>query len=135
MLLNGLFHSTMLYGATFWAGAPKYLKAKVQHLQLEACRLANGPHSMRWSKSRLLKSMRWSDLQQLLDRSSAITTHSIINFNEPAILATQMRPEAIRQDASQQKADTCSDANYPVDLNPLSYSWIKSRESRHLSYI
>ena len=69
MLINGLFHSKLLYGATLWAGAPQYLKAKVQHLQLEACRIANGIKSLRWSKSRLLDSMKWADVQQLTDQS------------------------------------------------------------------
>ena len=90
MLINGLFHSKLLYGVTLWAGAPQYLKAKIQHLQLEACRVANGPHASRWSKSRLLDSMKWADVQQLLDRALATTTHSIINNREPAVLATKM---------------------------------------------
>ena len=34
--------------------------------------------------------MKWSNLQQLLVRASAVTTHSIINMNEPAVLAAQM---------------------------------------------
>ena len=93
MLLNRLFHSKMLYGATLWAGAPRYLKAKIQHLQLEACRIANRPHAIRWSKTRLLDLMKWADIHQLLERASAITTHSIINNREPAVLVPDIITE------------------------------------------
>ena len=124
MLINGLFHSKMLYGATLWAGAPLYLKAKIQHLQLEACRIANGPQSLRWSKSRLLKSMKWSKLQLLLERASAIMTHAIINNNEPAVLAYLMNPKHSSATspnkapdtspvALSKNADTCSELPIP----------------------
>ena len=98
-----------LYGATLWAGAPNYLKNKVQHLQLEACRVAIGPQSLRWSKKKLLDKMKWSNLQQLLVRASAITTHSIIHMKEPAVLAALMCPIA----------PSLADATSPAqDINP-----------------
>ena len=90
MLLNGLFHSKLLYGAPLWAGAPIYLKNKIQHLQLEACRLANGFKSLKWSKKQLLDSMKWTNVQSLVERASATLIHSIIHFNEPKIIAAKM---------------------------------------------
>ena len=85
-LLNGLFHSKLLYGAPLWAGAPKYLIAKVQRLQLSACRTAIGPKSYRWSTMKLLQAMKWSSVTDLLERATMSVVHDIINKGVPEII-------------------------------------------------
>ena len=86
-LLNGLFHSKLLYGAVLWAGAPNYLKSKIQHMQLNACRAAIGHKSQRWSTLQLLQAMNWSPVSKLLDRSTISMVHDIIHKNEPQVLS------------------------------------------------
>ena len=83
MILNGVFMSTLLYGACLWQGAPQYLKNKVQSLQLEAARTAIGKKSYRWSTLQLLKSMNWLSIDKILERESAIFTHKILNTQVP----------------------------------------------------
>ena len=55
MILNRMFMANLLYGACLWLGAQKYLKDRIQVLQLEACRLAIGRKATRWSATKLLK--------------------------------------------------------------------------------
>ena len=52
---NGIFMSKLTYGAEIWAGAPKYLISKLQHLQLETARVCIGPKLRYWSKTTLFK--------------------------------------------------------------------------------
>ena len=91
LILNGVFMSLLLYGVTLWIGAPSYLKRKIQSLQLEACRVAIGFKSMRWSTKKLLDTMGWVNLEQLLQRASAFTSHTIIHQGQPAQLSYRMR--------------------------------------------
>ena len=90
MVLNGIFMSHILYGACLWIGAQKYLKEKIQTLQLEACRLTLGKISTRWSKTKLLKEMNWMSIDKILERESMITTHIILNTMNPEHLYYKM---------------------------------------------
>ena len=83
MIFNGVFMSTLLYGATLWQGAPLYLKKKIQSLQLEAARTTIGKKLTRWSTLQLLKEMNWIPVEKILQRESAISTHKILNTMNP----------------------------------------------------
>ena len=89
-LANGLFQSKLLYGAELWGVAPKYLKRKIQSLQLDVVRLILGPTSYRRSTKYLLEQMKWLPLEKLLQMSSAKLTHQIINDKVPQALHTRM---------------------------------------------
>ena len=90
MLLNGIFMSTLLYGACLWLGCQKYLIERIQKLQLDACRLTLGHKAIRWSKTRLLKEMNWLAVEKLLERENHILTHKIINTKSPLHLYYKM---------------------------------------------
>ena len=90
MLLNGLFMSTLLYGACLWLGSQNYLIDRIQKLQLDASRLTLGHKSTRWSKIKLLKEMNWLPVRKLLERESMILTHKIINTQSPQHLHYKM---------------------------------------------
>ena len=75
---NGIFMSKLSYGAETWVGAPQFLVSKLQHLQLEAARICNGPKSRYWNKSTLLKSMNWIDVRSTAQFSAAKTIHQIL---------------------------------------------------------
>ena len=83
MILNGIFMSTLLYGSCLWLGAQKYLKTKIQTLQLDACRLALGHRATRWSTRKLLEEMNWAPIQTILERENILMTHKIINTKNP----------------------------------------------------
>lgn len=56
---NGIIMSKISYGIELWGMAPNYLVAKLQSIQLEACRIINGRKSVGWSTTTLLKSVNW----------------------------------------------------------------------------
>ena len=90
ILMNGVFMSHILYGATLWGGAPQYLINRIQSTQLEACRTTIGHISKRWSTRKLLKEMGWLSIKQNLQNETAKTTHKIINNQEPEHMAFKM---------------------------------------------
>ena len=79
--------SKLLYGAETWAGAPKYILNKIQHIQLEAERTVIGPKCHRWFKSSLQKEMKWMGIEQIAQLCSACLTHKILTSNQPEVLA------------------------------------------------
>ena len=79
MILKGIFMATLLYGACLWVGAQKYLKRKIQTLQLDAGRLTLGEKSNRWSTKKLLQEMNWLSVQKILERENILMTHKILN--------------------------------------------------------
>ena len=102
ILLNGVFTSTLLYGAALWIGAPQYLKTKIQSLKLEACRTALGPKTKRWSTSRLLKEMNWLPISKILERENAVATHKIINNQTPQYMNYKMNEKYLPENGPYQ---------------------------------
>ena len=86
-IANGIFMSKLLYGAETWAGAPKYIINKIQHIQLEAARTVIGPGSRRWSRTHLLKEMKWMGIEQIAQFCSARLTHKILTTSQLEVLA------------------------------------------------
>ena len=86
---NGIFMSKLTYGAEIWAGAPAYLVNKLQHLQLETARTCIGPKSRYWSKTSLLKEMKWLDVRKTAEFAAARLIHQIIYTEKPALLAAR----------------------------------------------
>jgi hypothetical protein len=89
-IANGIFHSKLLFGMEVWGPAPQYLLSKIQTLQLEACRIVNGPKSQRWTATRLLKSLGWISVKDLITWTSAKFTHKILMGAGPAVLTSLM---------------------------------------------
>ena len=90
-ITNGIFASKLGYGLELWAGAPNYLRKKVQTLQLQACRITLGPKSLRWSTKKLLTEMKWNSISSLLEIASSRLTHSIINKDKPENLSYRIK--------------------------------------------
>ena len=86
-LANDIFMSKLLYGAETWAGAPKFIIKRIQHIQLEAATTIIGPKSTRWSTTSLLKEMKWLGVPQIAQLWSAKLTHSILLSNQPEVLS------------------------------------------------
>ena len=86
IVLNGLIISIMMYGAPIWGGAPMYLKSKIKSLQLEAARLAIGPKSKKWSASKLLKTMKWLPLEDLIKKATMKIIHGMVFSGQPPLL-------------------------------------------------
>ena len=88
-LANGIFMSKLTYGAEIWVGTPKYLTNKFQHLQLEAARTCIGTKSRYWSKTTLLKEMKWLDVRKRAKFSAIKMIHQILYTQKPALLAAR----------------------------------------------
>ena len=69
---------------------PEYLKRKVQSEQLEACRVALGHKSMRWSTNKLLEKIKWISVDNILTREAAIAIHRIIHSQNSLYLHYKM---------------------------------------------
>ena len=82
--------SKLEYGAAVWASAPEYILKGLQAIQLEAARTVLGPEMKRWSKTSLLKEMKWLSINQLAQLSSAKLAHKIPTSSQPAALAFRM---------------------------------------------
>ena len=91
LLANGLFQLKLLYGSAPWSAAPKYLKRKIQTLQLNSVRLILGPTSFRRSTKYLLEQMKWISVEKIIWSSSARLTHQIINYKSPQHLYVKMK--------------------------------------------
>ena len=90
-LTNGLFASKINFGAELWIGAPLYLRKKIQSLQLQACRITLGHHTMRWSTKQLLDGMKWNSVSSMLEIASSRLTHSIINRDIPENMSYRIK--------------------------------------------
>ena len=82
-LANALFQSKLMYGIHIWGTAPKYLIQKIQVEQNNAARITCGFKSLRWSQDKLLKEMKWINIQNLIKLHSAILIHQVINTGKP----------------------------------------------------
>ena len=86
-IASGIFMSKLHYGMELWAGAPNYLKKKLQSVQLSAARAAIGPKSQYWSKDKLLKNMGWLSIENLLTLTTAKLAHQIMQISVPEVLS------------------------------------------------
>jgi hypothetical protein len=91
-IADGIIMSKILYGIETWGVAPKYLLAKIQKAQLEACIIINGRQSQRWSTTHLLKSVSWLSVSQLVTLTSAKLSHKILAGKGPTLLTQKMTP-------------------------------------------
>lgn len=94
IIANGIIMSKLSYGIELWGLAPNYLINKLQSTQLEACRVINGYTSARWNKTRLLKSVNWLSVKELIELNTAKLTHKILHGTGPGVL-TQLMTEQL----------------------------------------
>ena len=90
MLASGILMSKLEYGTEVWGSAPEYMLKTLQSTQLEAARTVLGPRTKRWSKTSLLKEMKWPSVHQLAQLASAKLSHKILRSSQSAALAYRM---------------------------------------------
>ena len=90
-ITSGIFLSKCHYGMELWAGAPLYLKRKIQTLQLSTARAAIGYRAQFWSINQLLRKMGWLSIDKLLSLTTAKLAHQILNISVPEILALKIK--------------------------------------------
>ena len=83
-----------------WAGAPLYLRKKIQSTQLSAARAAIGFKSYYWSTDKLLKYMGWLSIDKLLTLTSAKLGHQIMMISVPEVLSFKIKNK-IKSDAAE----------------------------------
>ena len=82
-MANGIVMSKLVYLITVWGGAQQYLINALQVQQLAAARAVVGPRCWRWSKAKLLNSIGWLSVRQLVFFHTFLQTHKTIQTGVP----------------------------------------------------
>ena len=120
VIASGIFMSKFHYGMELWAGAPTYLKKKMQTIKLKAARAAIRYKSYYWSTDKLLTKMGWLPIEKLLTLGTAKMAHQILHKSVPEILAFKIKSK-IQSDPAQKnleepvKQNTSSSPTYIVN--------------------
>ena len=85
-LANGAFHSKLVYLINLWGGAQQYLLRALQRQQLIAARMVCGSQSVRWSRSKVLKTTGWLSVKQLIEFHLILQAHKTLVSGKPKIL-------------------------------------------------
>ena len=88
ILANGIIHSKLVYLINVWGGAQTYLIKMLQVQQLVAARIVCGPQSLRWSRSKTLKTIGWLSVKQLIVFYAALQAHKTVVSGNPRFLFT-----------------------------------------------
>ena len=83
MVANGIVMSKLVYLITVWGGAQQYLINALQVQQLAAARAVVGPRCWRWSKAKLLNSIGWLSVRQLVFFHTFLQTHKTLQTGVP----------------------------------------------------
>ena len=86
MIANGAVHSKLVYLITLWGNAQQYLLNTLQVQQLAAARAVCGVQSMRWSRTRLLRTVGWMSIRQLIVYHTVLQAHKTLTTGKPSIL-------------------------------------------------
>ena len=112
MFANGILMSKLQYGAEAWADATGYIVKILQSIQLEAARTILGPQTKRWSKTHLLKELKWLSVSQIGTLASVKLTHKLRASNQPALLAHRVMSNV------NQERRTRSNAPFEIGRKP-----------------
>ena len=78
-----------------WAGAPTYLRKKMQSVQLSAARAAIGYKAYYWSTEKLLKHMGWLPIEKLLTLYTVKLAHQILQVSIPEVISYKIKNQII----------------------------------------
>ena len=82
----GIFHSKLVYLINVWGGAPIYLLKALQVQQMIAARTVCGFQCARWSRSRILKTVGWLSVRQLIEFHAILQVHKTLGSGYPRLL-------------------------------------------------
>ena len=83
MIANGVIMSKLCYLVTLWGGASQYLVRAVQVQQLAAARAVCGVNSWRWSRLKLLNTVGWLSVKQLIVYHTVLQVHKTLKTGNP----------------------------------------------------
>ena len=86
MIANGAVHSKLVYLITLWGNAQQYLLKAVQVQQLTAARTVCGLQSLRWSRTKLLRTVGWMSIRQLIFYHTVLQAHKTLSTGKPSHL-------------------------------------------------
>ena len=86
MIANGAVQSKLVYLITLWGNAQQYLLKTLQVQQLTAARTVCGYQSMRWSRTRLLSTVGWMSVRQLVVYHTVLQAHKTLSTGKPSLL-------------------------------------------------
>ena len=90
MLANGVFHSKLVYLINVWGNAEKYLIKALQTQQLIAARTVCGRLSAWWSRLKILKTVRWLSVNQLVEYHLILQAYKTLNSGKPKSLHSNL---------------------------------------------
>ena len=86
MIANGAVQSKLVYLITLWGNAQQYLLNTLQVQQLTAARTVCGFQSTRWSRTRLLGTVGWMSVRQLVVYHTVLQAHKTLSTGKPSLL-------------------------------------------------
>ena len=82
LLANGFILSRLCYIMPIWGGTPQKYKKKLQILLNNTARWVSKSNK-RTSKSKLMKTLGWMDIYEMIDYQSLNTMWKLLHFNKP----------------------------------------------------
>ena len=86
MIANGVVQSKLSYLITVWGNAQLYLLKALQTQPLIAARTVCGPLSSRWSRFKLLSTVKWLSVRQMIVYFTILQAHKTLLSGKPAVL-------------------------------------------------
>ena len=93
MIANGVVMSKLTYLINLWGGAPQYLLNVLQIQQLVAARLVYSGDCSRWSKRKLLTTVGWLSVKQLIFYHTVLQAHKTLSSGLPRPLFYNLSTE------------------------------------------
>ena len=93
MIANGVIMSKLTYLINLWGGAPQYLLNVLQIQQLVAARLVCSGDCSRWSKRKLLTTVGWLSVKQLIFYHTVLQAHKTLSSGLPRPLFYNLSTE------------------------------------------
>lgn len=90
MIANAIFNGTLGYLIPLWGTATQEVINKIQVLQLNAARAVIGHKCFKWSTAKILNTVNWLSVSQIVKQKLAMIIHSAVMFKTPTSLANQL---------------------------------------------
>ena len=84
------FYAKLLYGIEVWGCCPKYLRQKPQTILMKAARLVIGRHSYWWSINKILATVKWLSVDDLVTLTSTRLAHQMLHRGTPETMSLRV---------------------------------------------
>jgi hypothetical protein len=90
MIANAIFNGTLCYLLSLWGTSDIKVISKIQVLQLNAARAVIGHRCIKWTRYKILSTLNWLSVDQMVLHRLATIIHNAIMFKLPVSLANKL---------------------------------------------